>query len=96
MKGFIFGLILGAAGTIVGMHYCGQIHVEFLADYIPTIEKAEEAAPAEEAAAPAEEVMEEAAEEAMEEASDTMEEAAAEEGGEEAAAEEGGEEAAAE
>lgn len=88
MKGFIFGLILGAAGAVVGLHYCGEIHVELLADYVPTMDRAEEAAPAEEAAAPAEEAMEEAVEEAAdamedgaEEAADAMEDAA--EGGDE-------------
>ena len=69
MKGFIFGLLVGAAGAIAGLHYTDQAHI----DKVHELAGIEEAAPAVEEAAPA---MEEAAP-AMEEAADMADDAMA-------------------
>ncbi len=88
MKGFIFGLLVGAAGAIACLHYSDQAHI----DKIHELAGIETAAPAAEEAAPAVEEAAPAAEEAapaMEEAADMADDAMADEAApaEEAAAE---------
>lgn len=89
MKGFIFGLLVGAVGAIACLHYTDQAHIDKVHDLAgieaeaPAVEEAapavEEAAPAAEEAAPAmEEEAADVADDAMADEAAPAEEAAAE------------------
>lgn len=91
MKGFIFGLIVGAVGAVAGLHYTDQAHIDKIHDLAGIESEAEEAAPAEDADMGADEAAEEATDDAAMDADDGAD--MADDGAEEAA-DDGAEEAA--